>query len=98
MDAASYIVIACGIIQLLMIFFAKSLREKIKTVEIRTSLICMAIFFILAGVFQELDSIHSFSLSFRTLFRILSSILFGMSLGIILTLRIFGQFKFGKTN
>jgi hypothetical protein len=96
MDIASYIIIGCGVFFILTALFSK----KKETVEVKISWIFIGVLSVLGAVPDGLTQIHSISFSSETalFLRFISHILWGMALGIILTLRIFGQFKFTRRN
>ncbi|MGA3163438.1 MAG: hypothetical protein ABSD77_04480 [Verrucomicrobiota bacterium] len=96
MDTSLKIVIIGGILLILMVLFL----EKREPLKVKISFFSMAICFLMAGVLEALVHVQTVHLSSEMIrfLRSASQISFGMALGIILTLRIFGQFKFTKRN
>jgi len=94
MDTSLKIVIIGGILAILMVLFSKKKR----TLELKISLISIPAFILMAGVLEALAHVQAihFSSEMIRFLRSASQISFGMALGIILTLRIFGQIKFKK--
>ena len=87
-------IIAGGILLILM----ASLSKKEQTRQERTCRILIGVFFLITGIARDLIDAHLVSTSFAIYLKIIANISFGIALGIILTLRIFGVWKFGNKN
>jgi hypothetical protein len=94
MEISTIIVIAGGILLILMTLFSKKdeMRQK------RICKILIGVFFLIAGLVDSFVDAHLTSASLTRYLKFVSHVSFGIVLGIILTLWIFGQFKFRKTN
>jgi hypothetical protein len=94
MNILSILIYAGGISLIIMTLFSKKKRSS----EKKISLISMLVLTIIAGILSDLSHVKPFSTSFERIavIRMVSHISLGMALGIILTLRIFGEIKFRK--
>ncbi|HVU28229.1 MAG TPA: hypothetical protein VHG71_10910 [Verrucomicrobiae bacterium] len=92
MQISTIIVIAGGI---LLIFWAL-LSKKEQTRQKKICKILIGVFFLIAGLVDCLIDTHPTSISFTRFLRTVSHVSFGIVLGIILTLRVFGEIKFTK--
>lgn len=89
MDFSSFYLIAAGVLLALIVFF----REKKSLSARKTSLWIISALFVIAGVTCHLLNIKFFPGGMRLHIEFLLNILFGVFLGIILTLWIFGRAK-----
>lgn len=92
MEISTMVVIAGGMGLILM----ASLSKKEQTRQKRICKILTGVFFLIAGMANCVVDTHSTSASFAMLLKIISHVSFGIVLGIILTLRIFGEIRFGR--